>query len=139
MIALVEGAERQKTAMNASNILLAGLTIIISWPWLRSSPLHYASSPQTFCAGSCWCCLIPHNADCVAIGIAGMRLSSKRSHVRTLRSSAGDLNTLLLENRTITWATGSLGIRPAPALLLGSLPMQRTFLVAANEDPEAAR
>src|SRR5213080_2377870 len=77
MIALVEGAERQKTPNEiALNILLAGLTIIFLMAVVTLQPFAiYSGSPQTvFVLVSLLVCLIPTTIGGLlsAIGIAGM-------------------------------------------------------------------
>src|SRR5437660_1172734 len=77
MIALVEGAERQKTPNEiALNILLAGLTIIFLLAVVTLQPYAiYSGSPQTvFVLVSLLVCLIPTTIGGLlsAIGIAGM-------------------------------------------------------------------
>src|SRR2546425_5171834 len=77
MIALVEGAERQKTPNEiALNILLTGLTIIFLLAVVTLQPFAiYAGSPQTvFVLVSLLVCLIPTTIGGLlsAIGIAGM-------------------------------------------------------------------
>jgi len=77
MIALVEGAERQKTPNEiALNILLAGLTIIFLLAVVTLQPFAiYSSAPQTiFVLVSLLVCLIPTTIGGLlsAIGIAGM-------------------------------------------------------------------
>jgi len=77
MIALVEGAERQKTPNEiALNILLAGLTIIFLLAVVTLQPFAvYSAAPQTiFVLISLLVCLIPTTIGGLlsAIGIAGM-------------------------------------------------------------------
>src|SRR5262249_57086487 len=77
MIALVEGAERQKTPNEiALNILLAGLTVIFLLAVVTLQPFaQYSGSPQTiFVLVSLLVCLIPTTIGGLlsAIGIAGM-------------------------------------------------------------------
>src|SRR5271168_3536773 len=77
MIALVEGAERQKTPNEiALNILLAGLTIIFLLAVITLQPFAvYSGAPQTvFVLVSLLVCLIPTTIGGLlsAIGIAGM-------------------------------------------------------------------
>src|SRR5689334_2191842 len=77
MIALVEGAERQKTPNEiALNILLAGLTIVFLLAVVTLQPFAiYSGSPQTiFVLVSLLVCLIPTTIGGLlsAIGIAGM-------------------------------------------------------------------
>ena len=77
MIALVEGAERQKTPNEiALNILLSGLTIIFLLAVVTLQPFAiYSAAPQTvFVLVSLLVCLIPTTIGGLlsAIGIAGM-------------------------------------------------------------------
>ena len=111
MIALVEGAERQKTPNEiALNILLAGLTIIFLLAVVTLQPFAiYAGSPQTvFVLVSLLVCLIPTTIGGLlsAIGIAGMdRLVQHNVLAMSGRAveAAGDVNTLLLDKTgTIT-------------------------------------
>ena len=103
MIALVEGAERQKTPNEiALNILLAGLTIIFLLAVVSLQPFAiYAGSPQTvFVLVSLLVCLIPTTIGGLlsAIGIAGMdRLIQHNVLAMSGRAveAAGDVNTLL--------------------------------------------
>ena len=58
MIALVEGAERQKTPNEiALDILLAGLTVIFLFAVVTLQPFAiYSTAPQTvFVLVVCWC------------------------------------------------------------------------------------
>jgi K+-transporting ATPase ATPase B chain len=111
MIALVEGAERQKTPNEiALNILLAGLTIIFLLAVVTLKPFAiYSGSPQTvFVLVSLLVCLIPTTIGGLlsAIGIAGMdRLVQHNVLAMSGRAveAAGDVNTLLLDKTgTIT-------------------------------------
>jgi len=105
MIALVEGAERQKTPNEiALNILLAGLTIIFLLAVVTLQPFAiYSGSPQTvFVLVSLLVCLIPTTIGGLlsAIGIAGMdRLVQHNVLAMSGRAveAAGDVNTLLLD------------------------------------------
>jgi K+-transporting ATPase ATPase B chain len=55
MIALVEGAERQKTPNEiALNILLAGLTIIFLLAVVTLQPFAVYSAPKQSIPSSCW-------------------------------------------------------------------------------------
>ena len=112
MIALVEGAERQKTPNEiALNILLAGLTIIFLLAVVTLQPFAmYSGSPQTvFVLVSLLVCLIPTTIGGLlsAIGIAGMdRLIQHNVLAMSGRAveAAGDVNTLLLDKTgTITF------------------------------------
>jgi potassium-transporting ATPase ATP-binding subunit len=111
MIALVEGAERQKTPNEiALNILLAGLTIVFLLVVVTLQPFAiYSGSPQTvFVLVSLLVCLIPTTIGGLlsAIGIAGMdRLIQHNVLAMSGRAveAAGDVNTLLLDKTgTIT-------------------------------------
>jgi K+-transporting ATPase ATPase B chain len=111
MIALVEGAERQKTPNEiALNILLAGLTIIFLLAVVTLQPFAiYSHVPQTiFVLVSLLVCLIPTTIGGLlsAIGIAGMdRLIQHNVLAMSGRAveAAGDVNTLLLDKTgTIT-------------------------------------
>lgn len=111
MIALVEGASRQKTPNEiALTILLAGFTIIFVIVCTTLKPFgDYASTPITIAAFiSLFVCLIPTTIGGLlsAIGIAGMD-RALRANVITKSGkaveTAGDLDTLLLDKTgTIT-------------------------------------
>ena len=121
MIALVEGAERQKTPNEiALNILLAGLTIIFLLAVVTLQPFAiYSSAPQTiFVLVSLLVCLIPTTIGGLlsAIGIAGMdRLIQHNVVAMSGRAveAAGDVNTLLLDKT----GTITLGNRQATAFI----------------------
>src|SRR5580700_10661694 len=111
MIALVEGAERQKTPNEiALNILLAGLTVVFLLAVATLQPYAiYSRAPQTvFVLVSLLVCLIPTTIGGLlsAIGIAGMdRLVQHNVLAMSGRAveAAGDVNTLLLDKTgTIT-------------------------------------
>src|SRR5450432_4937850 len=156
MIALVEGAERQKTPNEiALNILLAGLTIIFLLAVVTLQPFAiYANSPQTiFVLVSLLVCLIPTTIGGLlsAIGIAGMdRLIQHNVLAMSGRAveAAGDVNTLLLDKTgTITignrqaseflTAAGVSSEELADAAQLSSLPDEtpegRSIVVLAKE------
>jgi K+-transporting ATPase ATPase B chain len=121
MIALVEGAERQKTPNEiALNILLAGLTIIFLLAVVTLQPFAiYSSAPQSiFVLVSLLVCLIPTTIGGLlsAIGIAGMdRLIQHNVLAMSGRAveAAGDVNTLLLDKT----GTITLGNRQASAFI----------------------
>jgi K+-transporting ATPase ATPase B chain len=121
MIALVEGAERQKTPNEiALNILLAGLTIIFLLAVVTLQPFAiYSGAPQTiFVLVSLLVCLIPTTIGGLlsAIGIAGMdRLIQHNVLAMSGRAveAAGDVNTLLLDKT----GTITLGNRQATAFV----------------------
>jgi K+-transporting ATPase ATPase B chain len=111
MIALVEGATRQKTPNEiALSILLSGLTIIFLLAVVTLQPFAmYSKAPQTvFVLVSLLVCLIPTTIGGLlsAIGIAGMdRLVQYNVLAMSGRAveAAGDVNTLLLDKTgTIT-------------------------------------
>ena len=111
MIALVEGAERQKTPNEiALTILLCGLTIVFLLAVVTLQPFAiYSGAPQsTFVLVSLLVCLIPTTIGGLlsAIGIAGMdRLIQHNVLAMSGRAveAAGDVNTLLLDKTgTIT-------------------------------------
>src|SRR5260370_20013063 len=105
MIALVEGAERQKTPNEiALNILLAGLTIIFLLAVVTLQPFAiYSGAPQTvFVLVSLLVCLIPTTIGGLlsAIGIAGIdRLIQHSVLAMSGRAveAARDVITLLLD------------------------------------------
>ena len=111
MIALVEGASRQKTPNEiALTILLAGFTLIFVIVCVTLKPFgDYANTPITIAAFiSLFVCLIPTTIGSLlsAIGIAGMD-RALRANVITKSGkaveTAGDLDTLLLDKTgTIT-------------------------------------
>ncbi|HVU97109.1 MAG TPA: potassium-transporting ATPase subunit KdpB [Puia sp.] len=111
MIALVEGASRQKTPNEiALTILLAGFTLIFVIVCVTLKPFgDYASTPITIAAFiSLFVCLIPTTIGGLlsAIGIAGMD-RALRANVITKSGkaveTAGDIDTLLLDKTgTIT-------------------------------------
>ena len=112
MIALVEGAERQKTPNEiALNILLAGLTIVFLLAVVTLQPFAiYSGAPQSvFVLVSLLVCLIPTTIGGLlsAIGIAGMdRLVQRNVLAMSGRAveAAGDVHTLLLDKTgTITF------------------------------------
>ena len=111
MIALVEGAERQKTPNEiALNILLASLTIIFMLAVITLQPMaFYSGAPQSLVIlVALLVALIPTTIGALlsAIGIAGMdRLVQRNVLAVSGRAveAAGDVNTLLLDKTgTIT-------------------------------------
>src|SRR3954453_10247365 len=112
MIALVEGASRQKTPNEiALNILLAGLTIIFLLVTVALQPFAiYSKAPQSITVLiALLVCLIPTTIGALlsAIGIAGMdRLVQRNVLAMSGRAveAAGDVSTLLLDKTgTITY------------------------------------
>jgi K+-transporting ATPase ATPase B chain len=112
MIALVEGAERQKTPNEiALNILLAGLTIVFLLATATLLPFAiYAGAPvSTTILIALLVCLIPTTIGALlsAIGIAGMdRVVQRNVLAMSGRAveAAGDIDTMLLDKTgTITY------------------------------------
>jgi len=146
MIALVEGAERQKTPNEiALNILLAGLTIIFLLAVVTLQPMAiYSAAPQTvFVLISLLVCLIPTTIGGLlsAIGIAGMdRLVQHNVLAMSGRAveAAGDVNTLLLDKT----GTITLGNRqasefiPAPGISKEQLADAAQLSSLPDETPE---
>jgi K+-transporting ATPase ATPase B chain len=156
MIALVEGAARQKTPNEiALNILLASLTIVFLLAVVTLQPFAiYAGAEQTIIVlVSLVVALIPTTIGALlsAIGIAGMdRLVQRNVLAMSGRAveAAGDVNTLLLDKTgTITLGNrqaaeflpaGGVGIEElADAAQLSSLadetPEGRSVVVLAKE------
>jgi potassium-transporting ATPase ATP-binding subunit len=156
MIALVEGAERQKTPNEiALNILLAGLTVVFLLAVVTLQPYAvYSGSPQTvFVLVSLLVCLIPTTIGALlsGIGIAGMdRLVQHNVLAMSGRAveAAGDVNTLLLDktgtitlgNRQATEFIAAPGVsndQLADSAQLSSLPDEtpegRSIVVLAKE------
>jgi potassium-transporting ATPase ATP-binding subunit len=121
MIALVEGASRQKTPNEvALNILLASLTIVFLTVTITLRPLSsYSGAPQSILVLiALLVCLIPTTIGALlsAIGIAGMdRLVQHNVLAMSGRAveAAGDVNTLLLDKT----GTITLGNRQASEFL----------------------
>jgi len=146
MIALVEGAERQKTPNEiALTILLSGLTIVFLLAVVTLQPFAiYSGAPQsTFVLVSLLVCLIPTTIGGLlsAIGIAGMdRLIQHNVLAMSGRAveAAGDVNTLLLDKT----GTITLGNRQASELIpVGGITVDRMADAAelsslADETPE---
>ncbi|MFJ8961756.1 potassium-transporting ATPase subunit KdpB [Lentzea sp. NPDC102401] len=112
MIALVEGAERQKTPNEiALTILLSTLTIIFVLAVVALQPFAiYSGGEQSVVVlTALLVCLIPTTIGALlsAIGIAGMDRLVQRNVLATSGKAveaAGDIDTLLLDKTgTITW------------------------------------
>ncbi len=146
MIALVEGAERQKTPNEiALNILLAGLTIIFLLAVVTLQPFAiYSGAPQTiFVLVSLLVCLIPTTIGGLlsSIGIAGMdRLVQHNVLAMSGRAveAAGDVNTLLLD-KTGTITIGNreaVAFLPAPGVSADQLADAAQLSSLPDETPE---
>ena len=156
MIALVEGAERQKTPNEiALNILLAGLTIIFVFAvaTIPSFATYAGGSVSVVILVALFIALIPTTIGALlsAIGIAGMdrlvRFNVLAMSGRAVEA-AGDVDTLLLDktgtitlgNRQATEFLPLTGVSPvelADAAQLSSLPDEtpegRSIVVLAKE------
>ena len=146
MIALVEGASRQKTPNEiALSILLSGLTIIFLLAVVTLQPFAiYSKAPQTvFVLVSLLVCLIPTTIGGLlsAIGIAGMdRLVQYNVLAMSGRAveAAGDVSTLLLDKT----GTITLGNRqatefyPAPDVSQERLADAAQLSSLSDETPE---
>ena len=150
MIALVEGANRQKTPNEiALNILLAGLTIIFLLAAVTLQPFAiFADAEQTIVVlVALLVCLIPTTIGALlsAIGIAGMdRLVQRNVLAMSGRAveAAGDCSTLLLDKT----GTITLGNRQAAEFLArpgvdgaASWPRRRSSRAWPTRRPKGAR
>jgi K+-transporting ATPase ATPase B chain len=146
MIALVEGASRQKTPNEiALNTLLASLTAVFLLAVASLQPLaRYAGAQQSLLVlAALLVCLIPTTIGALlsAIGIAGMdRLVQRNVLAMSGRAveAAGDVSTLLLDKT----GTITLGNRQASEFLpVGGTDVQELARLAelsslADETPE---
>lgn len=146
MIALVEGASRQKTPNEiALNILLSSLTIVFLLAVVTLQPMAiYSSAEQPLAVLiALVVCLIPTTIGALlsAIGIAGMdRLVQRNVLAMSGRAveAAGDVNTLLLDKT----GTITLGNRQASEFLaVGGIDAKEVADAAqlaslADETPE---
>jgi len=156
MIALVEGAKRQKTPNEiALNILLSSLTVIFLLAVVTLQPMaYYSKAPQSLVVlVALLVALIPTTIGALlsAIGIAGMdRLVQRNVLAMSGRAveAAGDVNTLLLDktgtitigNRQATEFLPVEGVQPADladAAQLSSMadytPEGRSIVVLAKQ------
>ena len=146
MIALVEGAERQKTPNEiALNILLASLTIVFLLATVTLQPMAiYSGARQTIIVlVALLVCLIPTTIGALlsAIGIAGMdRLVQRNVLAMSGRAveAAGDVNTLLLDKTgTITLGNRQAAeFLPAPGVTVERLADAAQITSLADETPE---
>ncbi len=146
MIALVEGADRQKTPNEiALNILLAGLTVIFLLAVVTLQPfaIYSAAEQDVVVLVALLVCLIPTTIGALlsAIGIAGMdRLVQRNVLAMSGRAveAAGDVQTLLLDKT----GTVTLGNRqaaaflPVPGVLELELAEAALLSSLADETPE---
>src|SRR5271166_217857 len=152
MIALVEGAERQKTPNEiALNILIAGLTLIFLLAVITLQPYSVfsvaqagsGSVPTVAVLVSLLVCLIPTTIGGLlsAIGIAGMDRVMQHNVLAMSGKAveaAGDVNTLLLDKT----GTITLGNRqaaefiPLPGVEVNELANAAQLSSLADETPE---
>jgi K+-transporting ATPase ATPase B chain len=146
MIALVEGASRQKTPNEiALNILLVSLTIIFLLAVVSLQPLAvYAGAEQSVTVlVALLICLIPTTIGALlsAIGIAGMdRLVQRNVLAMSGRAveAAGDVNTLLLDKTgTITLGNRQASdFLPVTGVTQADLADSAQLASLADETPE---
>ena len=146
MIALVEGAERQKTPNEiALHILLVGLTVVFLFACVTLVPIaRYSSIGLSVTAVvALLVCLIPTTIGGLlsAIGIAGMdRLLRKNVLAMSGRAveAAGDVDTLLLDKTgTITLGNRmATELLPAPGVKVEDLADVAQLASLADETPE---
>ncbi|MER7949743.1 potassium-transporting ATPase subunit KdpB [Streptomyces sp. NPDC096079] len=146
MIALVEGASRQKTPNEiALNILLAALTVVFVLVVVAIQPMaaYAGAAPSTTVLVALLVTLIPTTIGALlsAIGIAGMdRLVQRNVLAMSGRAveAAGDINTLLLDKT----GTITLGNReaadfvPLPGVEEAMLANAAQLSSLADETPE---
>ena len=146
MIALVEGATRQKTPNEiALTILLAGFTLIFIIVCVALKPFaDYANTPITIAALiSLFVCLIPTTIGGLlsAIGIAGMDRALRANVIaKSGRAveTAGDIDTLLLD-KTGTITIGNrkaTNFYPAPGIKQADMIRVSALSSLADETPE---
>lgn len=146
MIALVEGATRQKTPNEiALTILLAGFTLIFIIVCVALKPFaDYANTPITIAALiSLFVCLIPTTIGGLlsAIGIAGMDRALRANVIaKSGRAveTAGDVDTLLLD-KTGTITIGNrkaTNFYEAPGVLKADMIRTAALSSLADETPE---
>ncbi|MBV9313277.1 MAG: potassium-transporting ATPase subunit KdpB [Pseudonocardia sp.] len=146
MIALVEGAQRQKTPNEiALNILLASLTIIFLLAVVTLQPMAmYSGAEQSIVVlVALLVALIPTTIGALlsAIGIAGMdRLVQRNVLAMSGRAveAAGDVNTLLLDKTgTITLGNRQASdFLPLPGVEIDHLADAAQLSSLADETPE---
>ena len=146
MIALVEGASRQKTPNEiALDILLAGLTLVFVIAIVSLQPFAvYSGAPQSIIVlVALFVCLIPTTIGALlsAIGIAGMnRLVQRNVLAMSGRAveAAGDCSTLLLDKTgTITFGNRqATELIPMPNVSMADLAEAAVQSSLADETPE---
>jgi K+-transporting ATPase ATPase B chain len=146
MIALVEGASRQKTPNEiALDILLAGLTVIflLSVVTLQPFAIYSGAQQSIVVLVALLVCLIPTTIGALlsAIGIAGMdRLVQRNVLAMSGRAveAAGDCSTLLLDKTgTITFGNRrATNFVPMPGVEISELASRVLLSSLADETPE---
>src|SRR6478609_2002564 len=146
MIALVEGAERQRTPNEiALNILLAGLTIIFLLAVVTLQPfaIYSGAEQSVIVLTALLVCLIPTTIGGLlsAIGIAGMdRMVQRNVLAMSGRAveAAGDVSTLLLDKTgTITIGNRQASaFHAAPGVTEEQLAIVARLSSLADETPE---
>src|SRR4051812_9365978 len=152
MIALVEGAQRQKTPNEiALNILIAGLTLIFLLAVISLQPFAMfsvaqagsGSTPTVAVLVSLLVCLIPTTIGGLlsAIGIAGMDRVMQHNVLAMSGKAveaAGDINSLLLDKTgTITLGNRqAVEFLPAPGVTAEELADAAQLSSLADETPE---
>jgi K+-transporting ATPase ATPase B chain len=146
MIALVEGARRQKTPNEiALTILLSTLTVIFLLAVLALQPMAvYSGSPQpVIVLTALLVCLIPTTIGALlsAIGIAGMDRLVRRNVLATSGravEAAGDVSTLLLDKTgTITFGNRrATELVPVGGATVAELTAAARLASLADETPE---
>jgi potassium-transporting ATPase ATP-binding subunit len=146
MIALVEGAQRQKTPNEiALTILLAALTIIFLLAVVALQPMAgYSGQQQSLVVlTALLVCLIPTTIGALlsAIGIAGMDRLVQRNVLATSGravEAAGDVDTLLLDKTgTITFGNRrATALIPAPGVEPDELAAAARLSSLADQTPE---
>jgi len=146
MIALVEGAARQKTPNEiALTILLAALTIIFLLAVVALQPMSaYAGQQQSLIVlTALLVCLIPTTIGALlsAIGIAGMDRLVQRNVLATSGravEAAGDIDTLLLDKTgTITFGNRqATELLPASGVDVAELAAAARLSSLADQTPE---
>lgn len=146
MIALVEGASRQKTPNEiALNVLLCSLTIVFLVAVMTLAPMaQFANTlPTPVVLVALLVCLIPTTIGALvpAIGIAGMDRLVQRNVLATSGravESAGDITTLLLDKTgTITFGNRrAIAFYPAKNVSKIELVKAAHLASLADETPE---
>ncbi len=146
MIALVEGAERQKTPNEiALTILLSALTIIFLLAVVALQPMSgYSGAQQSLIVlTALLVCLIPTTIGALlsAIGIAGMDRLVQRNVLATSGravEAAGDVDTLLLDKTgTITFGNRrATDLHPADGVGIEDLAAAARLSSLADTTPE---